>query len=180
MKAQWIKSFFYSVMIILFMVTIVGCHRVSAFDENPIIDNLSSEEQTLLAEIKESDIQVIQQGMMFIFVIPTDCFFTKDTRELKRHRLTDIDRLALFLRYYMNRFRDPRVTITGHTDKVWISQARDRLSLHYAETIADFLRQDDVSADRIFVFGAGAKDPVAANGYPLGASFNRRVVVVVD
>lgn len=175
-----LKSFFYGVIIIFFMVVVAGCHRVSAFDENPTVDNLSSEEKTLLAEIEHSGIQVIQQGMIFIFVIPTDCFFSKDTRELKRHRPKDIDRLALFLRYYMNHFRDPHVTITGYTDKVWISQARDRLSLHYAETIADFLRQDDVSPDRIFVSGAGAKDPIAANGYPMGASFNRRVVVVVD
>lgn len=180
MMARWINYFFCCVFIVAFMGGVTGCHRLPSFVEDPTLQNLSGVERKLLGEIEQSGIQVIRQGMVFTFIIPTDCFFTHDTHELKRHRPKDIDRLALFLQYYMNYFQTSRVTITAHTDKVWLAPARDRLSTRYAEVIADYFRQDNVSADRIFVSGEGAKNPVASNGYPMAASFNRRIVVVVD
>jgi outer membrane protein OmpA-like peptidoglycan-associated protein len=146
---------------------------------NPSYANLSSREKTLLAEIEHSGIQVMKQGMLFTFVIPTDSFFTRNERVLKSHRDRDLDRLAQFIHYYSQYFAHPSITIVGHTDKVWLSPARDALALHYAETIASFLREDGIPEQTMTVSGRGAKDPVGQNGYPMGASFNRRVVITV-
>lgn len=154
-------------------------NEVPAYIQNPIAKNLSDRQRKMLMDIKTTGIQVIKQGMLFIFVIPTDCFFSRETRMLKSHRDRDLDRLAQFIHEYSLYFVNPHVTIAAYTDKVWLSPARDKLSMHYADSIAAFLREDGIDSNRMTVLGRGAKDPIGSNQYPMGASFNRRVVVTV-
>lgn len=174
-----------STVFIYFSVTLsilfglVGCHALPVYVTNPTLKNLTSTERRLLRDTEHTGIQVIKQGMVFTFVIPTDCFFMKDTRELKSHREKDIDRLAQFLDSYSSYFVNPRIYITGYTDKTWLSPARDLLSLHYAETIATYLREDGLDSKIVLVVGDGAKHPIASNQYPMGTAFNRRVVITI-
>lgn len=161
------------------LFALAGCHALPAYIVNPTLENLTSTERRLLHDTEHTGIQVIKQGMVFTFVIPTDCFFMKDTRELKSHREKDIDRLAQFLDSYSSYFANPRIYITGYTDKTWLSPARDLLSLHYAETIATYFREDGLDSKVVLVVGDGAKNPIASNRYPMGTAFNRRVVVTI-
>lgn len=177
MKARWI---IFSALLIGAFFSITACHRVPAYVDNPTVENLSAQDQQLLRDIEGSGIQVIKQGMLFTFVIPTDCFFSKDTRALKEKRERDLDRLAQFLNHYGRYFAAPTITIAGYTDKTWISPARDLLSLHYAETIATYLREDGLNSNMISVDGLGAKRAIASNSYPMGASFNRRIEVTIS
>ena len=174
-----LKLFVYSILSVFLLLSIAACHSLPAYVINPVTQNLTKHERQLLSDIEHSGIQVIKHGMVFIFVIPTDCFFMKDTRELKAYRDKDIDRVAEFLNSYSHYFANPRISVTGHTDKIWIAPARDLLSLHYAETIATYLREDVLDSKGISVVGAGAKHPIASNQYPMGTAFNRRVVVEI-
>ncbi len=175
MIKPWIKIF--SCCAILAGLT--ACHHIPTYVENPIVKNLSDHQQKMLADIETSGIQVIKQGMRFTFVIPTDCFFNRETLELKSHREKDLDRLAQFIHSYNGYFAHPQVSVSGYTDKVWLSPARDKLSLHYADTIAEYLREDGIDSSMLRVRGEGAKFPIASNQYAMGTSFNRRVVVTV-
>ena len=185
MKKQWmtrflIKSFFYAATAGVLLCGLSACDREPAYVENPIIKNLSENQRRLLGDIESSGIQVIKEGMLFTFVIPTDCFFVKQTRALKSHRSKDLDRLAQFIHGYSRYFARPRVTITGHTDKTWLYPARDELSMHYAEVVASYFREDGIDPDTMVVSGKGAKYPIASNHYPMGTAFNRRVVVTIN
>lgn len=177
---KWIiRSFIFSFI----LLGLVGCSSSSSlpvYMRDPTVRNLSKTQQHLLREIERSGIQVIKQGMIFTFVIPTDCFFVKDTRELKAHREKDIDRLSEFLDNYSQYFVSSHIYITGHTDKTWLPRAGNLLSFHYAETIAQYMREDGLDSKIVLVVGEGARNPIASNGYPMGASFNRRVVVMID
>lgn len=177
MKARWI---IFSALLIGVFFSITACHRVPAYVDNPTVKNLSAQDQQLLRDLEGSGIQVIKQGMLFTFVIPTDCFFSKDTRALKEKRERDLDRLAQFLNHYSRYFAAPAVTIAGYTDKTWISPARDELSLHYAETISTYLREDGLDSNMISVDGLGTKHAIASNEYPMGTSFNRRVEITIS
>ena len=95
--------------------------------------------------------------MRFQFVILTDCFFFEKLRKLKSHREIDLDHLAQFIHEYLCYFANPHITISGHTDKTWLSPERDRLSLHYAETIAQFFREDGIQSYYMMLVGRGAK-----------------------
>lgn len=173
------KFVFLLLSCLLMLSGLVGCHSLPVYVTNPTLENLTSTERQLLYETEQTGIQVVKQGMVFTFVIPTDCFFMKDTRELKSHREKDLDRLAQFLDSYSSYFANPHIYITGYTDKTWRSPARDLLSLHYAETIATYLREDGLDSKVVLVVGNGAKDPIASNRYPMGTAFNRRVVVTI-
>ena len=177
-RQKWIFNYAILLLGIVFL-SLTACHREPAYVSNPTYKNLPAYQRQLLVDLEKSGMQVIKQGMQFTFVIPADCFFVKSTRELKSHRGKDLDRLAQFINGYSRYFARPRVTVTGYTDKVWLSPARDLLSMHYAETIAAFLREDAVPSDMITVRGMGAKHPIASNHYPMGTSFNRRVEIVV-
>ena len=133
----------------------------------------------MLAYIEHSGIQVIQQGMRFTFVIPDDAYFSKRTRELKTHQEKNIEALAYFIHDYIQFFKKPMITVTGYGDTVFYAPARDKISRHYAETIADILRENGVPSGVLVVKGKGARHPIGDNSYPLGASFNRRVEIVI-
>lgn len=176
MKMQ--RVIFLTILLSVF-ACLTACHREPNYVENPTLSNLTDKEQKLLLEIEDSGIQVIKQGMLFTFVIPTDCFFSKETRMLKPSRENDLDRLAQFLNRYSGYFARPRITVAGYTDTTWLYPARDLLSLHYAETVATYLREDGLSPGAIAVLGLGKKNPIASNQYPMGRTFNRRVEVTV-
>ena len=182
-KNKWIKLLSVMLVASTLFAGLTGCAKkdeIPAYIQNPSVQNLSDGQRKLLADIERSGIQVIKQGMLFTFVIPTDCFFSRETRMLKSHRDKDLDRLAQFIHEYSAYFSNPRrLTIAAYTDKVWLSPARDKLSMRYADSIATFLREDGIDANTMTVLGRGAKDPIGSNGYPMGASFNRRVVITV-
>ena len=182
MKKQWVLHSIKILCCVVLLSGLAACSRQEkeeTYIENPIVSNLTKTERDLLTKIGSSGIQIIKQGMKFTFVIPTDCFFTKETRALKAHREKDLDYLAQFLHQYSNYFAKPKIRISGYTDKVWLAPARDILSLHYAKTIAEYLTEDGINARTILVRGKGARNPIASNQYPMGTAFNRRVVVVV-
>lgn len=183
MKKQWtnhvVKSFFCATLLGFLFLNLAGCHREPAYVEKPVIQNLPATQRKLLADIETSGIQVIKEGMIFTFVIPTDCFFVKETRVLKSHREKDLDRLAQFIYRYSMYFERPSVTITGYSDTTWLYPARNRLSRHYAEVVASYFREDGIDPSIMTVRGKGAKHPIASNHYPMGTSFNRRVVVTI-
>lgn len=147
-----------------------------SYVENPLLQNLPIQQQQLLQKIAASRIVVIKEGMLFTFVIPTDCFFNREHRELKESQKQYLLLLAQFINEYSSYFKTFQVSVTGYTDKVWLYPARQKLSKLYAEDIAAALREGNVTVP-MTVRGAGAKDPIASNRYPNGTVYNRRVVV---
>ena len=156
-----------------------GCNKVPAYDKNPTMENLTSMQRHLLVKLEHAGIQVIKEGMVFTFNIPTDCFFDKDTRALSRNRSKDLFALAQFLESYRHYFARPIVIISGFTDKVWLYPERKMLSVHYAQSVASYLSQGGVPSTIMKVNGYGAKMPIASNQYPRGTAYNRRVVVTI-
>lgn len=181
MKKSWMTRISILLLLSLSIFQLTSCHPtgVGAYMENPVVSNLPKQNRELLLYIEKSGIQVIKQGMRFTFVIPTDCFFEKDTRRLKSHRYYDLDKLAQFIREYTDYFQHPHISIAGYTDKTWFAPARDKLSRHYANIIAGVLVEDGVDPGMMHVKGAGAKHPIASNHYPMGTAFNRRVEIVI-
>ncbi|HLD84833.1 MAG TPA: OmpA family protein [Coxiellaceae bacterium] len=162
-------------------VTLTSCANDDGggYAGNPTYDNLSGMQQDHLSDIEASGIQVIKQGAKMTFAIPTDTFFTKSTRAVKEGHSDDLVRLAVFVHDYLRYFSDGKVSVTGYTDKVWNAPARNKLSLHYAQLVANFMREAGVPDDVLTIRGKGAKHPIASNQYPMGASFNRRVMVII-
>ncbi|MDJ0940247.1 MAG: OmpA family protein [Woeseiaceae bacterium] len=70
---------------------------------------------------------------------------------------------------------DARVAITGHSDSVGDSAYNLDLSRRRAASVAAYLVERGVDADRLDVAGAGASQPIADNATRHGRRQNRRI-----
>ena len=72
------------------------------------------------------------------------------------------------------------VEVGGHTDSIGSDAYNQKLSERRAQTVADELGRDGISASRLTVRGYGERKPVADNKTEAGRARNRRVELVVD
>jgi len=75
---------------------------------------------------------------------------------------------------------DLKVAIEGHTDATGSAAYNLKLSQRRARTVLEFLRDQEVSADRLTAVGYGMDRPVADNDTRQGRQKNRRVEIVLS
>ncbi|CAM4173156.1 OmpA family protein [Vreelandella rituensis] len=68
-----------------------------------------------------------------------------------------------------------RVRIEGHTDSMGSAQYNKELSQRRAESVASYMAQRGVNADRMMAVGYGEERPIATNETDEGRARNRRV-----
>jgi len=71
------------------------------------------------------------------------------------------------------------ILATGHTDSIGKASYNKKLSLRRAQAVKDYLVSLGLPAERIFIDGKGATQPVASNKTSEGRARNRRVDVEV-
>lgn len=79
----------------------------------------------------------------------------------------------------MNEFEETDILVVGHTDSKGSDDYNQGLSEQRAQSAADFLIQEGLSANRIQTEGRGETEPVATNETAEGRSLNRRVEVAI-
>ena len=97
--------------------------------------------------------------------------FETSSADLTSEALVALDRVAEAL----NGNPSVRVRVVGHTDSSGSRAGNVSLSQARAESVAAYLAQQGVAADRLEAVGRGPDEPVADNGTPEGRSQNRRV-----
>lgn len=96
--------------------------------------------------------------------------FATGSAELLPVSTDELDRLAATLQQRP----DYRVEIVGHTDNVGQPADNQRLSEARAQSVADYLTEQGIAADRVTARGAGETRPVAPNNTAEGRARNRR------
>lgn len=71
------------------------------------------------------------------------------------------------------------IIATGHTDSTGKASYNQKLSIRRAQAVKDYLVSVGLPADRIFIEGKGATQPIASNKTLQGRARNRRVDVEV-
>lgn len=136
---------------------------------------------TLMAELRSSGVQIVQQGSRLQLILPTDQFFRLQTTTLKENQTATLERIALYLKYFLkNHPTSTRITVSGYTDTVYSKVMRKKLSRRYAEVIASYLWNQGFNQDQLQVTGYGANHSVASTTTSYGSSYNRRVVIQVN
>lgn len=100
-----------------------------------------------------------------------DITFGLQGHELRPAAHAALDRIINFAR------NCPRATIVviGHTDSIGDESFNMHISRRRAQSVADYLLQGGVRADRIRVEGRGSSRPIADNGTRSGRAKNRRI-----
>jgi len=87
-----------------------------------------------------------------------------------RERLKSLARILVFV----DRIK---LEINGYTDNVGLAEANQKLSQKRAQRVADFLKTQGVTTDRMRVYGRGESNFVASNETAAGRAKNRRVEI---
>lgn len=143
---------------------------------------LSPEQQkALLNLIRQSGVQVIQQGSRLIMVLPTDIFFVPTTTIIRENKTPKLRMIALYLHNYTRaQYTTYPIKIYGYTDQVYQRHMRQHYSRQYAQVIASFMWRHGFRPQQMSVVGHGAKYPIANNKTIDGSAYNRRVVIRVN
>lgn len=79
----------------------------------------------------------------------------------------------------LNEYAESNIVIEGHTDDLGSKSHNLKLSVKRATSVADFLKENRVSGDRIRIVGYGESQPLFSNSTGEGRSQNRRVELLI-
>ncbi|AOJ03761.1 hypothetical protein WS70_17675 [Burkholderia mayonis] len=105
-----------------------------------------------------------------------DALFDFDRSDLKPSGKRDLDDVVR--QAEGKRFRV--VQVSGYTDAIGSDSYNNTLSARRARTVANYLRERGLQADRFVVSGFGKSNPVASNATDEGRAQNRRVEIVLE
>lgn len=114
-----------------------------------------------------------EQGIIVNF--NSKVLFGTDKSDLSTKSKATIDDLASVL----NKYPDTDLTIQGHTDSTGPDAYNQTLSEKRAQSVADYLKIQGVSVDRLTAVGYGESQPIADNSTADGRTENRRVSFVI-
>jgi outer membrane protein OmpA-like peptidoglycan-associated protein len=150
------------------------------FPYPPGVTTAQLEETDLLRSIRGTGVRIIRVGQVTSIIIPTDAYFRPHELKLRSDQEVSMVNIAEWVKKTLAHSHRPRVWVSGYTDTVYSRSRRKRLSYEYAQAIAAYLWAFDIPAKVMRVKGFGAKHAIADNRHPLGAKFNRRVVIRID
>ena len=154
------------------LVALSACSYRSA--ENNSITATDSAPISLLAELGQHNVRVIQEGNMTRLILPSDYFFVSPTNEIEPSRYTKLNLIAQLVNSYGDTVR---VKVAGYTDNVGAPQDKRDRSLQQAKNIASFLWAHGVKHDVLHIAGMGDAGPVANNQSPKSSQINRRIEI---
>lgn len=122
-----------------------------------------------------NNVDIRNTGQELILTLPQDLLFATDSATLRPDLQQDLRVIANNLVNY------PRsdVIVIGHTDNTGSAAYNQTLSERRAQSVAQVLRSQGVSANRIQTIGRGLTQPVANNATPEGRRQNRRVEIFI-
>jgi outer membrane protein OmpA-like peptidoglycan-associated protein len=137
---------------------------------------MDRQEQQLRESMQGTGIEVDRRGDDIVLNMPSSVTFGFDSSELTssaRHALNDVSSV-------LTQYTDTRVNIAGHTDSTGDAGYNQRLSERRAESVGNYLAQNGVSRQRLYMTGYGENQPVASNATEQGRAQNRRVEITLS
>lgn len=138
-------------------------------------NELDKQAEALRASMGHNGVMIVNTGESLIVTLPQDILFATDSTAIRADLQADLGALARNLQEYPN----STVQVIGHTDNVGSASYNEDLSLRRANSVANVLISQGVSAYRLSTIGLGENQPVATNLTAQGRAQNRRVEIVI-
>ena len=103
-------------------------------------------------------------------------YFETNSAVLQAISSVELDALARYLKTTLN----AQILIEGHTDNTGDANKNKILSLSRAKSIAQFLMEHKIQAQRITTIGYGDTKPIASNDTEQGRQQNRRTSFTIS
>lgn len=99
--------------------------------------------------------------------------FGMDQSEINEDAYDELDEIADYLKANPNY----KVEVRGHTNDRCDTEFCNKLSKERAQSVANYLKSQDVPLDKLEVVGYGKTKPIASNRYSAGRRKNQRVEI---
>jgi outer membrane protein OmpA-like peptidoglycan-associated protein len=136
---------------------------------------MDRQQRALEAELSGTGVGVARQGDNLVLRMPSDVTFATNQSSLDSRFLPVLDDVARVL----NEYDRSMVDVIGHTDSSGGDAINQPLSERRASSVASYLVSRGVIAERLFVAGHSANEPVASNATAEGKAQNRRVEILI-
>lgn len=136
---------------------------------------MDKQAEEIAKEVPNAEV-IHQEGEQGIVVnFSSKVLFGTDKSDLTDNSKATINDLATIL----NKYPDTDLTIQGHTDSTGPEAYNQTLSEKRALSVANYLKLQGVTAERLTSIGFGETQPVADNSTTDGRAENRRVSFVI-
>ena len=134
---------------------------------------VDKQEAELRDKMKGSGVQIERNGDELKLVMPGSITFATGKAEIQPSFYNTLNQLSS----NFGQFSQSDLVITGNTDSVGSYEANKLLSARRADSVAQYLQANGVSASRVRTVGAGSSLPIATNDTAEGRAQNRRVEI---
>ena len=131
------------------------------------------QEAKLRASMANTGVEVQRQGDQIKLIMPGNITFATDSANIASSFYQPLNNLAGSLK----EFNQNQIEIVGYTDSTGSRQHNMDLSQRRAQSVANYLTSQGVSATNLSARGAGPDNPIASNADVNGRAQNRRVEV---
>lgn len=132
---------------------------------------MDKQEDELRKQLEGTGVSVTRSGEDLILNMPGNITFSTDSSSLKPSFNEVLNSVILVL----NKFNQTLIEAAGHTDSVGSASYNQKLSYSRASSVANYLIDNGIAAERVLMVGMGETMPIASNSTPEGRQQNRRV-----
>jgi outer membrane protein OmpA-like peptidoglycan-associated protein len=136
---------------------------------------MDQQEAKLRAQLQGTGVSVTRVGDQIILNMPGNITFATNSADVSASFYPVLDSVALVV----NEFEKTYVDVVGHTDSTGSREYNQQLSVRRAESVAGYLRSQQILPERLLTRGVGPDSPVASNDTPEGRALNRRVEIIL-
>lgn len=136
---------------------------------------MDRQQRALEAELSGTGVGVARQGDNLVLRMPSDVTFATNQSNIDSRFLPVLNDVARVLAEYDRSVVD----IVGHTDSSGGDAINQPLSERRALSVADYLINNGVLRERLYVAGNSSRNPIASNETVEGKAQNRRVEIVI-
>jgi outer membrane protein OmpA-like peptidoglycan-associated protein len=139
-----------------------------------IIGNyMDKQAEEIERDLEGARVERVGEGIKITFA--SGILFDVNKSSLQTAATADLSKLATIL----NKYEDTEVLIEGHTDSTGPHDYNLTLSLRRSQTVANYIADLGVLANRFHMMGYGPDQPVASNSTATGRQANRRVEIAI-
>ena len=132
---------------------------------------MDRQEAELRAQLESSGVSVTRIGDQITLNMPSNVTFATDSSNITPSFYEVLGSVSVVLQKYQSTV----IEVAGHTDSDGSVEYNQALSERRAESVAAYLRGQQVMGQRIITLGQGELRPVASNATAAGKAANRRV-----
>ena len=136
---------------------------------------MDNQQRALESQLSGSGVGVARQGDNLVLRMPSDVTFATNQSSIDARFMPVLDDVAQVLQQY----DQSTIDVLGYTDSSGGDAINQPLSERRASSVASELVRRGVIAQRIYVAGMSAQNPVASNATPEGRAMNRRVEILI-